>query len=439
MYAPLPFPMRKVLAFLFFFSLVAALSTRAASLDALFARERLWSTSPAEFEQLEAAQPFRWTSQAKDSARAGEMELNLFGLPLIEAVARFREDRLVEFTAVIYARGDAGSISREQFERIVKKSIDAVSEFTKTKFAPRGKDASNAVKAEGVTWRSPVGNFLLEYSFTKEVKSRDIPFRAEFVRLEVTSPQRTVSLLTSATATTPGRFTGASNLKRDMASGDVRIDSIPMVDQGQKGYCAVACTERVMRYYGVQVDANELAQVANSDAEKGTSADAMFDAIKKLGARLRVRVRPIEQPSVREIISLIGDYNRAAKKGDRAPQIPDPGHMIDLGAVYRQMQFEVLRDVRTKNKSDVGRFQRAVQASIDKGEPLLWSVILGFVPETPALPQASGGHMRLITGYNNKTQEIMYSDSWGAGHELKRMSLADAWTITTGLTSIQPM
>lgn len=429
--------MRKVLAVLLL--LVAALPAGAVTLDALFARERLWSTSPAEFEQLEAARAFRWTSQVKDSARAGEMELDLFGLPIVEAVARFREDRLVELTAVIYARGDAGSVSREQFERIVKKSIDAVSEFTGAKFTPRGKDAGNAVKAEGVMWRTPQGNFLLEYSFTREVKSRDIPFRAEFVRLEVTSPQQTLNLLTTARTTTPGRFTGASNLKRDMASGDVLINGIPMVDQGQKGYCAVACTERVMRYYGVQVDANEIAQIANSDAERGTSADAMFDAIKKLGARLRVRVRPIEQPSVREIISLIGDYNRAAKKGDRAPQIADPGHMIDVGAVYRQMQVEVLRDVRTKNKSDVSRFQRAVQGSIDKGEPLLWSVILGFVPETPALPQASGGHMRLIIGYNNKTQQIMYTDSWGAGHELKRMSLEDAWTITTGLTSIQPM
>ena len=33
---------------------------------------------------------------------------------------------------------------------------------------------------------------------------------------------------------------------KDAASGDVYIQDVPMVDQGQKGYCAVACTERVV-------------------------------------------------------------------------------------------------------------------------------------------------------------------------------------------------
>jgi hypothetical protein len=101
------------------------------------------------------------------------------------------------------------------------------------------------------------------------------------------------------------------------------------------------------------------------------------------------------------------------------------------------MNVEVLREVRTKNKSDLTRFQRAVQSHIDEGTPLLWTVMLGKVPE-PHIPQNAGGHMRLIIGYNAKTAEILFSDSWGAGHELKRMSAADAWTITTGATSVEP-
>ena len=47
--------------------------------------------------------------------------------------------------------------------------------------------------------------------------------------------------------------------------------------------------------------------------------------------------------------------------------------------------------------------------------------------------------MRLIVGYNAKTEEILYSDSWGAGHELKRMKADDAWTITTGLMTVEPL
>jgi hypothetical protein len=45
----------------------------------------------------------------------------------------------------------------------------------------------------------------------------------------------------------------------------------------------------------------------------------------------------------------------------------------------------------------------------------------------PEIPQATGWHARLILGYNSKTNECLYSDSWGAGHELKRMSVDDAW------------
>jgi len=46
--------------------------------------------------------------------------------------------------------------------------------------------------------------------------------------------------------------------------------------------------------------------------------------------------------------------------------------------------------------------------------------------------------MRLIIGYNQKNDEILYSDSWGVGHELKRLPAADAWTMTTGTMSIEP-
>ena len=99
--------------------------------------------------------------------------------------------------------------------------------------------------------------------------------------------------------------------------------------------------------------------------------------------------------------------------------------------------MDIFREVRTKNKSDLSRFQRAIQAHIDEGTPLLWTVMLGNVPE-PNIPQNAGGHMRLIIGYNLKKDEILFSDSWGAGHELKRMSTADAWTITTGTMSVEP-
>jgi hypothetical protein len=290
------------------------------------------------------------------------------------------------------------------------------------------------VKAEGLLWQTERARFLLEYSFTR--KMRDTPFRAEFVRVEITPPAKEMRFVPMTTGAVRPRFSGPANVKRDSASGDVLIGNVPMIDQGQRGYCVSASAERVLRYYGTQVDTNELAQISNSDAERGTDLYSMLAALKKVGARLRVKVRTIDEFNIRELLTMVKDYNRAAKKVG-APELLMSGQVIDLQALYAQMKPELLKEVRLKEKAQFARFQRAVQAQIDGGIPLLWTVMLGLVKE-PAIPQAEGGHMRLIIGYNLKTHEVLYSDSWGAGHELKRMPFEDAFTISSGVISVEP-
>jgi hypothetical protein len=226
-------------------------------------------------------------------------------------------------------------------------------------------------------------------------------------------------------------------VKRETATGDVLIPDVPMVDQGQKGYCVVACAERLMRYYGLPTDANELAQVANSDGTRGTNPDEMLAAVKKLGNRLRVRVRQLDAMEVKEFLALIAEYNRAAKKSG-ARHVSTAGMMLDVQRIFSSMDAAVLRAVRTKSKGDQEKFKREIQQRVDAGIPVLWSVILGLFPE-PGVPQEGGGHTRLIIGYNWKTEEVIFTDSWGAGHERKRMALADAMTITLGLSTIEPL
>ena len=46
--------------------------------------------------------------------------------------------------------------------------------------------------------------------------------------------------------------------------------------------------------------------------------------------------------------------------------------------------------------------------------------------------------MRLIIGYNEKNDEIIYTDSWGAGHEYKRMKTTDAYSVSMNLITIKP-
>ncbi len=400
---------------------------------------------------MQTARPFgyQWTSNVKDSARAsnngagyGDSSTNrggltVFGFPIVESIARFDSGKLAQITMVLYARGDVGDWTETQFDNLVRSAASAINTATGIQYAARGKDPTNAVHADGLIWAAPQARYLLEYSKTKALPTRNIAFRAEFVRLEVTPPQEKVSLLASATNLQRARFSGLSHVKHDGATGDIYLPDVPMVDQGPKGYCVVAATERVMRYYGDQVDENELAQVANTSTAGGTSFDAMTEALKKLSGRLKIRVREVEKFDIREILALIKEYNQEATH-DHKPKLPDQGHMIDVNAMYNEMDVDVLREARTKNKSDLHRFQREVQAHIDQGIPLLWTVMLGKVPE-PGIPQNAGGHMRLIIGYNSAKEEILFSDSWGRGHELKRMAAADAWTITNGTMSIEPL
>jgi hypothetical protein len=68
---------------------------------------------------------------------------------------------------------------------------------------------------------------------------------------------------------------------------------------------------------------------------------------------------------------------------------------------------------------------------------LPWTVYTGVFSEKPPL-KGGGPHMRMIIGYNTKSSEIIYTDSWGAGHEKKRLSMEAAWTMTSGLYTVEP-
>ncbi len=406
------------------------------ALDTALQPAALWATAPEAFVEAHKELGFRWMSNAHDAAQSTGG--TFLGLPITHSVVRAEGGKLRSATLSLYNRGDDGELTRARFDELIIRSRDAIAAGLGSRPTPRGRDASSAVRADGVFWTTADATYLLEYSFTREDHSRRTPFRAEFVRLEITPKEQPKSLMAEVQAERDkaAPFRGADHVVRDAASGDVRIDGIPMVDQGAKGYCVVASVERVLRYYGVRVDANELAQLADASASEGTSATAMTESLKKLTARFKIRVRTQVDFDYRSFMALVSAYNLQAKRA-KAPELEVPDGMIDIRDIYAQMQPDVLRETRNKGKAGVGGFQSKVKASVDKGVPLLWSLMYGLIKESTT-NQGLGGHMRLIIGYNEKTQEILYSDSWGLGHELKRMPLADAWAVTTNLASVEP-
>jgi hypothetical protein len=52
--------------------------------------------------------------------------VSLYGLPAVEAVARFEGGVLRQVTVVFYARGDAGNLSKTDYEALVKRSAEVL-------------------------------------------------------------------------------------------------------------------------------------------------------------------------------------------------------------------------------------------------------------------------------------------------------------------------
>jgi len=143
---------------------------------------------------------------------------------------------------------------------------------------------------------------------------------------------------------------------------------------------------------------------------------------------------------MRDIEKDIEQYNKAAKsEGEKEISMSMfmHGNVLQIGEMNAAMKPKVVKKMRTKD-SRYKKFLAGVKTQVDQGIPVFWGVTLGMFPE-PGLPQASGGHMRLIIGYNVKTHEILYTDTWGAGHELKRMPEDWAFAITHDAFFLKPL
>ena len=108
---------------------------------------------------------------------------------------------------------------------------------------------------------------------------------------------------------------------------------------------------------------------------------------------------------------------------------------------FKPLISPTLRRERNYRAPDGKKFDEWIQEYINQGIPLLWALELGIAAEEPPLQSAgqiSGGHMRMIIGYNQAKNQLIFTDSWGAGHEMKRMSQTAALPVTSGLYVVQP-
>lgn len=316
-------------------------------------------------------------AQKKKASLKAKSDLTIGKLEFGETIVRWNRDSndTMNMLGLVYNRGDDGEITKAEFAKLIKKSIkelDAMTSKVGYVRESKGKGDEDHVGLPGLRhwyWEWADGVLLLEASAT-EMENGEI--RPEFIRLKM-GPTPEAIATGGADNFSSGKWM-QQNVKKE--GGKVYIAGIPMVDQGQKGYCAVATVARVFAYYGADaVDQHALAQLCDTLTEGGTYVHLIEKALNDMGKQFH-------------FLPQILCYSYNCKGGIPSNQLKD-----------------------------------FVESYVNNGAPVIWTI---------------DGHMRMIIGYNKSTNEIYYSDSWGQGHEMKPMSLNKAAKMTICLHVIVP-
>ncbi|MDD2479904.1 MAG: C39 family peptidase [Victivallaceae bacterium] len=406
----------------------------------------LWTLNSAAFQQATKGKAdFFYGDKSQTKFRYARSNkrgtLTFGGLNVYEALIEFDKQKISGVTLSIFNRGDGGFWSRDNLKNAAEKITSVFNELY-PEIKPVEETAKvGRVNSELRTWDTANGFYQLRWSISGSGKKSFCEYLTMTISQE--KPGSTLQIVKT-------EISSPEELKNRIKKDDNGLChlEIPMVDQGKKGYCVVAVLERILQYYGSEFDQHQLAQLAKTSVQ-GTSMDNMLDAVKKVDGKLGIRMNQLyinksySRPHDFQI--MIKDYNRAAKKVN-AKRLTMQKYITNhnrstsynVSAFFNDLDGKVFIESRVNSeRRNFTKFQQDIEKHINEGTPLVWCVILGLIPEKNT-PQVAGAHMRLITGYNPKTTEISYSDSWGYGHELKTMNIGVAWAMTTSLSSITP-
>ena len=348
---------------------------------------------------------FEWLTLKKDRAifkrnRSQSFKIDLTMLagevPIDEAVLDFEKGKFLGITISVFNRGDGGSINQTEFQRRCDLIGKHLSEQLDTKPKKRVGNIKKGIMTSGYVWESPRGKAILEYNV-------GAPGRIEFVRVRLAT-KASKGIYAAAMKERSQATVRKSSLARNVVKegGNVYIEGIPMVDQGAKGYCVVASAQRLFEYYGIACDMHQLAVLAQSDPRQGTSTLLINQQLGAIDYLFKTR-------------------------------------FTCLAVRHNNGLFQLKDEKYVGKPVDEKKFHKLIRTNIDDGIPLLWSLMLGVAEEEPNLnPQTSGGHMRMIIGYNDETERIIFTDSWGAGHEFKTIGSKDIYKVTQGVFLMKP-
>lgn len=389
----------------------------------------LWDLSKQEIVNLFVTMDAKclWITVDKSVSISTADRIRIGNHKSYETIMRFKDDRLSELRMSLYNRDDAGEMSENDFKKKMDSVIQTIDEISHV----QGQDISKLNVSldpdlKTIVWVAEPTAIRLDYATNDE--------KGEFANLTLSKGNKSV---------TPESLGGAHAVSIDPqvlqahvktnAAGDFWVE-IPMLSSVNEAYCGPVTLERIFRYYGLDISEYEVAKMVHKKTGQGVDPSFLFKQIQSIRAPLGIHAVSLKQWDMDETIKIFDEYNELAKKVKK-PSLRMPDEDFNIDIVYAQMDLETFLASRRKHEAEIKQLMATVSERIRMGAPICWGVMLGLVNEEPKGPHIVHGHLRIIIGFNEKTSEILYTDSWGYRHELKRMSLANAYAITLHMFS----
>lgn len=412
------------------------------SLDKLFdGKKPLWKLTAKDFGKIfpKSFVPVdKELTQIRYNCKLNpESKIEYMGFEVAEILAFFTDNKLSGLDIYLYNVGDSpNKLGKKQYQDEVARCNRILAE--KNPDVQPKRMSRNLGKSSVVAhvYKTEKADYMLRYSSGSD--------RGEYIVLSCYPAGQAPDSLRSAISVGKGAGENLADRIEYKDNGDVFIN-VPMVDQGEKGYCVPATVSRIINYYGQKVDQHLIAQLMGTDAKDGTKMDDAMKALRKASGKLGLKNREIidgetfttvkgYRKMAKEYNKIVKDMNKKIKdKESRKKEIA-----LDSKTVPA-IDPEILISCRGSEKRAVANFAGEVVRNINQGEVLCWAVVVFKAgKEGKAQPGVPAGHYRIINGYNSKTREIIFTDSYGLGHESSRCSFEEAWAMTVKLFSITP-
>lgn len=186
-------------------------------------------------------------------------------------------------------------------------------------------------------------------------------------------------------------------------NGDVVINNIPMVNQGPKGYCVPATFERYLRYMQISADMYLLAMAGQTQIGGGSSLANTMDAIS----------------------DYVSSQNRSMKKLNSEIRLRSLRKYIDRGlpiiwTMFSTSDYNAFANQRSKERSRTKDWDAWKKRCRDESH------------DVELQKDYATAHACMIIGYNEETDEIAVSDSWGPKYQIRWVTATQAEQISQG-------